>query len=438
MASLTLSNSGKPDNLIRIWAYPGETPVLDFSSGASDGVSLRGSYYHLKGLEEKNASHNGIYIAGSNNIIENCSIHNNRNTGLHIGKQSTPTDVSNTLVKNCDSYLNYDPPIGGDADGFGVKYSVGTGNRFVGCRTYNNSDDGWDLWMASNTVEIDSCFAFGNGVDTWHSGSFNGNGNGFKLGGNYVAAHHIVRACVAFDNAGNTGRGFDENNNVAGQTLYNCTAYRNTGDNFHFENTVSQGEHMIKNCISFRGTVSITSGRQQANSWTLHTATESDFLSIDTALALAPRNSDGTLPKNIFLRLAPSSPFIDAGVYVGLPFNGSAPDLGAFEAETPTLVTNGKEIPNAFGLLQNFPNPFNPATTVQYAVPYKSRIRVLVYSIFGKLVAQLADGIRETGFHTEVWNSIDASGIYFCRLEGVAVDNPSKCFADVKKMVLLK
>jgi hypothetical protein len=190
-SKLSLSKIAQAGSFIRIWAHPGETPVLDCTGNTSDGISISGSYYHLKGIEQKNAGHNGINISGNNNIIESCTVHDNQNTGLHlVGSGVGP---SNNLILNCDAYRNYDPPISGNADGFSAKWTVGSGNVFRGCNAYNNSNDGWDLWMETGSVLIDSCFAFWNGVDRWHSGSFDGNGNGFKLGGEHVTAPHIVR-----------------------------------------------------------------------------------------------------------------------------------------------------------------------------------------------------------------------------------------------------
>ena len=56
-----------------------------------------------------------------------------------------------------------------------------------------------------------------------------------------------------------------------------------------------------------------------------------DFVSVDEALAAAPRQADGSLPDVGFMQLATGSDLIDAGTDVGLPCNGSAPDLVAFE-----------------------------------------------------------------------------------------------------------
>jgi hypothetical protein len=63
---------------------------------------------------------------------------------------------------NCDSTRNFDGPVGGNADGFSAKWSLGPGNVFSGCRSWENFDDGWGLWMGSQPVLITNCWAFRN------------------------------------------------------------------------------------------------------------------------------------------------------------------------------------------------------------------------------------------------------------------------------------
>ena len=340
-SKLSLSKSSTT-NRIRIWAYPGEQPVVNFSGDTSDGFSISGDGYYFKGIEVKLAGHNGFGISGNSNILENCVAHDNANTGIHItGSTDGVTYPAYNLITNCDSYLNFDSPIGGNADGFSAKWQVGPGNIFSGCRSYNNSDDGWDFWMASSTIIIENCWAFRNGSNVWASATFDGNGNGIKLGGNYIGTPHIVRNCVSFENAINgsssRGRGFDENNNLSGQTVYNCTAFKNDGEGYYFNNTITNGNHTFRNCVAYQDTVTIASTSGHAtvadhNSWNGFTVTAADFQNLDTSTATNARATDGSLPVLPMLRLAPGSSLIDAGTNVGLPFNGSAPDLGAFES----------------------------------------------------------------------------------------------------------
>jgi hypothetical protein len=327
--TIRLNRNGLENNYIKVWNYRGELPILDFTnqpqSTSSRGIQISHNYWHLKGLEIRFAKDNGIHISGWYNTVENCRIYNCEDTGLQISGNG-----SYNLILNCDSYENYDPLTNGEnADGFAPKLDIGPGNEFRGCRAWGNSDDGWDMFEADELVVIDNCWAIANGFNIWNDPNFQGDGNGFKLGGNFVFGPQLITRSVAFDNR---SKGFDQNNNTAVVTVYNCTGYRNQSRNFSFPASPTSGVHVLKNNISFLGTNTIAATSEQvANSWQGFTVTEADFLNLDTALAKVPRNSDSSLPVIDFLRLTEESSLIDAGVDVGLPYAGSAPDLGAFE-----------------------------------------------------------------------------------------------------------
>ena len=332
---LSLTRIGVTNGAIRLWAYPGETPVVNSSGNTSDGFSISGQKYHLKAITVTLAGHNGINISGHSNTIENCVTYSNGNTGLHItGSQSGTTFPSYNLILNCDSYLNYDPPIGGNADGFSAKWDMGPGNVFRGCRAWWNSDDGWDLWMANSAIVIDQSWAFYNGTNYWGNPSFNGNGQGFKLGGNYIGAPHRLLRSVAFRNKSG---GIDQNNNNEGQTIDNNTSWANYGRNYNLNHGTNGTPHILRNNVSFSGGSSDSwrSGSLLTNnSWQVVTnpvVSASDVLSIDTSVATAPRNADGSLPYWPFLRPVPGGRLIDKGVILTEPFTGASPDLGAYE-----------------------------------------------------------------------------------------------------------
>lgn len=354
--TLQLTDSGTATAPIRLWAAPGEKVMFDFSASTpaeekiralARGVYLGGNWWHLKGLEICHAPDNGVKVEGSHNVIEQCVFHHNGDTGLQIGlfkkAKNDGSLASSNLVLNCDSFRNFDPGTKGEnADGFACKLYPGPGNKFFGCRAWENADDGWDLYMTTFAVTLEQCW-------TWHNGdaklfpamsSYNGDGNGFKLGGQNEPASHLVRRCLAFDNS--EGNGFEDNNNDAPITLQHCTAWGN-GTNFEFK----KQPHVLQNCVAFDP----ARARQDAklepmvvsehNSWApdpkkpakfISTATAGDFLSLDVALAAAPRKPDGNLPENDFARPRPDGSLVDKGADVGLPFQGTAPDLGAFEA----------------------------------------------------------------------------------------------------------
>ncbi|MBN2547266.1 MAG: hypothetical protein JXB50_15800 [Spirochaetes bacterium] len=367
---VTLSQSGTSSAKINIIAYNGEKPVLNYSSqpyaSENRAILLTGNYWYIKGLEICYAGDNAIKLEGNYNIIELCVLHHNGDSGIQLGfghnfSDSHPGISENdgsycayNQIINCDSYYNFDfDSKGGDADGFACKMHNGKGNVFKGCRAWHNSDDGWDLYETDFAVEILDCWTWSNGFKTDFDAiylsemgttmsSFSGNGNGFKLGGNGTGGSsygtHIVKNCIAFNNnaTGRTAHGFDQNSHKDGVTVYNCLSFNNLY-NYYFEESTNSGKVM-----TFINNVSLAPGKvaefasgtiEITNSWNLAvTVDNSDFASILEAEAMAPRLSDGSLPNNNFARLSAGSDLIDKGTNVGLPYKGSAPDLGAIES----------------------------------------------------------------------------------------------------------
>lgn len=88
--------------------------------------------------------------------------------------------------------------------------------------------------------------------------------------------------------------------------------------------------------------------------------------------------------------------------------------------------------PSGFALEQNFPNPFNPSTTVRFVLPASGTVTVKVYDIIGKEVAVLVNTVMRAGNHSVRWDASGLpSGVYFCRLVLGA-------FSSTRKMVLMK
>lgn len=97
------------------------------------------------------------------------------------------------------------------------------------------------------------------------------------------------------------------------------------------------------------------------------------------------------------------------------------------------------KLPKDFGLSQNYPNPFNPTTAITYQIPTTSMVKLEVYDIAGRRVADLVSGIVEAGYHTLSFDASHlSSGTYVYRLEAISSGEGGKRFTDSKKMVLLK
>lgn len=430
-ATITISRSGTSTARFSLLAYPGERVLLDFSlmpiASGNRGIRLTGSYWYIKGFDIWKAGDNGMLINGSNNVIEFCSFFENSDSGLQLDN-----GASNNQIINCDAYWNMDPTQG-NADGFAPKLSVGSGNSFFGCRSWQNSDDGYDGYLrGANNVStvLENSWIFNNGYLKTGAPS-TGNGNGIKMGGgdngNADSLRHnltMIR-CLVFDNR---VKGFDQNNNRGSMTIYHGSAFRN-GTNYSVGGAVASGSTItIINSLALGAPGSIaTFAVQQTNGWMPpFSVTTGDFLSIDTSGVRGPRNADGSLPRLNFMRLAQGSDLIDGGTNVGLPYLGSAPDLGCFEYDGPTAVNDHSGSPTTFRLEQNFPNPFGEGSSSRHSA---TRIRfsllgspapmlLRVYDVLGREVVTLVQGVKPAGTYEALWNAPPlASGMYFYTLE---------------------
>jgi hypothetical protein len=418
-ATITLSKSGTENARISLITYPGEKPVLDFSSqtlsGSNRGVVLTGSYWHIRGLNITGAGDNGMIISGgSNNIIELCNFYRNRDSGLQIDNGAS----SNTII-NCDSYFNADPPDYGDADGFAPKLTAGSGNHFSGCRAWRNCDDGWDGYLRGAddvTTTIENCWAFENGYfENGDDAGVNANGNGFKMGGSddrTLMHNFTLKNCLAF---ANKSKGFDQNNNKGSMTLYNCTGHGNLADNYRITQELAAGKVLtVKNCAELGGKVQIGSfALQERNSWLPpFTTTADDFRSTDDTGADGPRQSDGSLPHIEYMHLTAGSDLIDAGVNVGLPYAGTAPDLGCFE----TGLTTAGEI-NVSKTAIFYPNPVTDEGYLRFTTGAGGRCEILLYDVTGRVIKTIADKEIEPGEHTFRLDLSDTrEGLYLYRI----------------------
>ncbi len=377
-ARVNISAVGEPNSgRIALFARGGRA-VLDFSAmplaDANQGIRLTGSYWHVYGLDICGAGDNGMLIERNkvsgggyedckelveqahDNIIEYCSFYRNQDTGLQMKNLA-----EYNMVINCDAYYNADPDMG-DADGFAVKISHGTGNYFYGCRAWQNSDDGWDQFIKKEggfpdnvTTTLENCWAFRNGyLESGEAGS--GNGNGFKMGSDEGRNNIIMNRCLAFDNL---QKGFDQNHNLGSMILNNCTGYsaKDLSNKSHYtyrmdENVAAGCEIRFTNCVAVSDGIADRNDSQYAPYSVKGTMVTcdfntlpSDYKSIDPAGCEGTRQADGSLPVTDFMRIADGNmKLVDAGAEVapyagehraaiGIAYKGAAPDLGCFETD---------------------------------------------------------------------------------------------------------
>jgi hypothetical protein len=122
-------------------------------------------------------------------------------------------------------------------------------------------------------------------------------------------------------------------------------------------------------------------------------------------------------------------------------FINSTPDYGAILYLLNLLcdyaqdITDVEEISNIisdFYLEQNFPNPFNPSTTIKYSVPQSSNVIIKVFDILGNEIEKLVNEEKPAGTYEVTWHAVNLpSGIYFYQLKAGG-------FVQTKKMILLR
>ena len=357
------AKSGTAGNYISILPYPGEQPILTRAVTITGGtwpmalVRLTNSdYVHIKGIEITGFEQDtalasicsGLSLYRSDNcIIEQVSSH-------HNGHGILVYESGNTQILYCDTHHNYDPidPLGtdpyGDGDGLEVTdMGEGTWTIIRGHRSWNNSDDGIDLWDSQKGVTVEGCWTWNNGYQE-DGITEGGDGNGIKLGrlgsgiDRYTTHLRTIRNNVSFNNR---QTGFNQNDTRCIIHLYNNTAFANPYGYHLF--TMGTAVNQVRNNISFSNTSNGTFHSYDAvtNNTFLYTGATNtayslnylDFISIDTTGARNARQEDGRLPLIRFMHLAYGSDLINAGASGTVTLDADEAvrdaliDIGAYE-----------------------------------------------------------------------------------------------------------
>ena len=393
--------SGESGNYIHIVAYDmKDKPVI------KTGLELVNcSYIHLKGLI---ITKKQIKVYGEethHNVYDQLEVHHVLHAQIAFNVADKTHD---NLFINCDMHNNV-LHSGSNADGIAMWGDNGTtngpfNNTLKYCRSYFNNDDGFDVWWGGSNIRFVECWAFGNGKDSTFS-DIEGDGNGYKLGQGKPSP--ILTNCLAVKNR---NRGFDQNSNTGGSiTILNCSAYENDDADFGFWE--SPKTSIIRNCVSYLGDVSISAADDKVNSWNFGniTITDADFLSVDYTELLRHRKPDGSLPDIDFMKLSAESQLINKGVEVGLPFNGPAPDLGAFESAESTDAVDEISTDD-LSVLQSFPNPFSNQVSISYFLEDNANVSLTVVNISGQTVAVLLNERQSPGNYQLEWDGSSTSG----------------------------
>lgn len=129
----------------------------------------------------------------------------------------------------------------------------------------------------------------------------------------------------------------------------------------------------------------------------------------------------------------PYLPAISLTIYNGILYAGG---YGIWKAPLSELITNVKEnhniIPDNYSLYQNFPNPFNPSTTISFDISHSSFVTLKIFDMLGREIKTLVNGYKANGKYSVSFDASSlSSGVYFYEIE-------SGDFSSIKKMILLK
>lgn len=242
----------------------GNRPVFDLSQVKPTdwrvtGFRVSGQYLIFKNFEvvgiqinrtDHTQAENFRITNGCYNTFENIACHDGMGIGFYLNKRS-----AYNLFINCDGYNNYDPisdidektglGSGGNNDAFGCHVLADCPNNiFIGCRAWNNADDGYDLISCASPTTFCYSIAYKNGYDG--EGTSRGDGNGFKAGGYGMSTEkpvsdvtmdnvpmHEVYHCIA---ASNKANGIYSNHHLGGVYFHDNTAYRNSRYNYNLVN----------------------------------------------------------------------------------------------------------------------------------------------------------------------------------------------------------
>ena len=139
-------------------------------------------------------------------------------------------------------------------------------------------------------------------------------------------------------------------------------------------------------------------------------------------------------PDNGDFRLTEDSPCIDAGDPDGeLDPDSTRADMGAFYFHQPNFIESGGEsLPQSFGIVSIYPNPFNATVSLSYILPQPGVIQLAVFNLAGRRVALIENGFVKAGIHRVTWAAENySSGIYCVRMK-------TQNFCEIRKIILAK
>ncbi len=328
----------------------------------------------------------------------------------------------------------------------GGVYCFGSSPNFVHCLISNNQSPGFDgggVFCDHSSPSFTNCaltdnwtYGVGGGIDCEFSFpeftncTFSGNWAGI-FGGALFCCYSLptLTNCTMIGNSAREDYGGGVYCDYSSLTINSTIIAFSQGDGIHFGSAT--GECRVAYCNFFNNSSGDIVGNGPPGLAELIT-TNANGDSCDTYynIFLDPMFADTAAGD---FHLMEGSPCIDGGD-PELPYDpdSTIADIGALyyhhdAAEMPVAL-----VPTSHALHPNWPNPFNPTTTIRYDVKQTGQVQLTIFNLLGQRVATLTDGKHLAGSYTISWNASDLpSGIYLCRME-------TPGFMQTRKLVLLK
>jgi len=397
----------------------------------------------------------GILCDGSSpKIISNIVTNNNLQYGggMTILFESSPILLNNVISDNTASINNGGIGIGFNSNPHleGNTISNNTANNCTGgILIYNSSSP----TLVGNVIRGNSSSDTGGGVDigincnpTLHDNIICYNTAGTYGGGIFIGSNSSVNlsyTSIFGNSAAVDGGGIELWSSTYTSVIKNCTIYNNEASGLGSQINCWSGDLEVVNSIiggnSTNGSVYFNTSSPTFEYCDFYNSDGPDFdgPSAPPSLGLITATNANTDPCDEFMNilldplfvtiddfhLTEESPCIDAGDPMSPPDpDGSIVDMGRFYYDSPNGTEDNMVFQAKKYLLKNYPNPFNPETTISYSIPKESNVELSIYNIKGQKIRTLVKDKIDRGNHSIIWKGINdsgnsvSSGVYFYKL----------------------
>lgn len=376
-------------------------PILQ-SNKISNNITYGNNYSHGGGICIRNDSSPTLI----NNIISNNSVtgSNNYGGGIYIGADSEPLLLNNIIRYNATKYYGY---------GAGINIFSSNPILMGNLIEYNHS---LDYTLTGGGIHIyyeDASPILINNVIAYNSGRFGG-------AISYTDAYPVLINNTLTNNTAIRGGAIYVSliSSHSELIMVNSILYNNQPQEIYFHSFNFNDIINITNSIIEGGESSIVMNNGMVNwlegnldSDPIFENPLDDFHLQETSPAIGAGIDSIEIDDILYF-----SPDIDIeGIPRPAPI-GSMPDIGAFEnlLGEPVVDVNDFQFSLVKSTISNYPNPFNPTTTISFSIPNESNVKISIYNTKGQKVKTLTNNQYENGSYSIIWNGIDDSGNLVC------------------------